>query len=171
VDPITIPYNPGYFDAVRASVMYLWKCHRRALFWFVVLLAVDAFVITNGVKSWTLWVTTSAAALTAAVGFVPLAFRILWAYKIRQLGIHELEVADGRIELRGTGLRVQSPLELYDGVIETTPYFLLTRPNGLFSFIPKQSISADAIDRLRGVLRAGISRRHARVPGASEVST
>ena len=92
-------------------------------------------------------------------------------YKIRQLGIHELEVVDGRIELRGTGLRVQSPLELYDGVVDTKPYFLLTRPNGLFSFIPKQHLSEEALDRLRSVLHAGISSSHARVPSSSEVST
>jgi hypothetical protein len=170
VSPIAIPYNPGYSDAIRAWAVYLWKSHRRALAWFSVFLGVDVFLVVNGVTGWTVWVDTLAAAFTATVGLFPLGFRMLWAHKIRQLGIHELELSDSHIVLRGTGLQVQSPLALYDCVIETPRYFLLTRPNGLFSFIPKQSVPADAVDRARGILHRGVTGRHTGSPGADEFS-
>ncbi len=170
MSPVSIPYSPGYSDAVQAWATYLWKRHRRAVGWFLVSLSVDLLVIAAGFWNWRLWLTSSALVLTAAVGLVPLAFRLLWAYKIRQLGIHELEVSDGGIRLHGTGLQVQSPLETYDGILETTRYFILTRPNGLFSFIPKRHVSTDAIDRVRGILHAGISGRRPRVPGGNEMA-
>jgi hypothetical protein len=171
VTPVRIPYDPGYSDAIRAWSLYMWKRHRRAVAWLFVFLAVDFFLVIKGVTGWTVWVDTLAAAVAATLGLVPLAFRILWAHKIRQLGIHELEMDESRVVLHGTGIHVESPLALYNGVIETTRYFLLTRPNGLFSFIPKVRVPEDAIDRVRRILRSSVTPEHSRLPRADEVSS
>jgi len=109
--------------------------------------------------------------VTALVGLLPLAFRLLWARKIRQLGIHQLEVAESGIVIHGTDLRLQSLLASYQGVIETRRYFILTRPNGLFSFIPKRRMSSDVANRIRGILQAGISREQTRALAPGEVAS
>jgi hypothetical protein len=171
VKAVTIPYNPGYSDAVRVWAAYVFKRHLRPLVWFAILVVLELLIVAVGARTWLGWVTTGGLVLTALVGLVPLAFRLLWAYKIRHLGIHQLDVVDGSIVIHGKGLRLESPLAGYDGLIETHRYFILTRRNGLFSFVPKQALSTDAVDRIRCGLQAGIRSSQTESPGAKEVAT
>ncbi len=156
---VTIPYSPGYSEALMVWATHLWVRQRRARAWWLVLLGVDVLLIWRGIHGWFLWVDTGMAASLALVALVPLAFRVVWARKIRELGICELEVADTHLAVQGAGVRVESPLRLYDAVMETPRYFILTRFNGLFSFIPKTGVATDVLDCIRSVLHAGIVRQ------------
>jgi hypothetical protein len=130
--------------------------------------AVDAYFFVSGARNWLMWLNGAVVALGAGLGILPLAVRLLWAYKIRQLGIHELEVSDAGLALHGVGLRVESPIGLYSGLIKSRRYLLLTRSNGLFSFIPKSGLSPERIEAILSILTAHVGRRPstAETPGA-----
>ena len=151
-------YRPGFGESARAWLVYLWHLRRRALGWLVVFVLLDLLLLLAGHSDWRIWLSlTLCVAVPALSMLLPLAFRLLWAYKVRQLGVHELFVEDDGLFVQGTGIRLGAAWAGYSGFAEQAGYFFLVRPTGLFSFIPKHGLTPEMTESIRTLLRAKLT--------------
>jgi hypothetical protein len=111
---VSIPYRPGFIEGSRAWLVYTWHFRRRSVVWLVVFVLLDALLLLNGYSGWQVTLSVALCIVVPAIGLLfPLAFRLLWAYKIRQLGIYELLVEDEGFFVTGSGIRVGGPWDGY----------------------------------------------------------
>lgn len=155
---VALQYHPGFAESVRAWLAYVWLLRRRVLVWAAVFLALDVYIMKSGYSDWRIGASVALCVVVPVIGLLlPLAFRLLWAYKAKQLGVHELVVSEDGVFIQAIGIRVGAAWEGYDGFAEHKEYFLLTRPTGLFSFIPKATLAPDNLDSVRALLHSKLA--------------
>jgi hypothetical protein len=155
---VALQYHPGFVESMRAWLAYVWLLRRRVLGWAAVFLALDLYIMRSGYSDWRIDASVALCVVVPLIGLLmPLAFRLLWAHKVKQLGVHELVVADDGVFIQATDIRVGAAWEGYDGFAEHKAYFFLTRPTGLFSFIPKATLPQQKIDSVRALLRSKLA--------------
>ena len=157
---LTIPYSPGYAAAVRAWLIFLNLFWRKAVLWWLTFAALVVFLVLTGHVDWFVWLSLTGLTISGWYLVAPLSIRLLWAYKVQQLAIHELALSRDGMTLHGSSIRVLSPWDLYESFHEADYCFLLVTKKGLFSFIPKRPLQAQGtITAVRSVLEENIGSR------------